>query len=121
MHYHVAGKGQLLEVTVEDGLTKEDVLEAWGAIAAHPVYPQAVAGLVIFGRGMKWHLSASEVADLGTEVTRRLKPLHWAFVAPDALTFGMTRMFAAQAEGEGTYQTFDNEAAAREWLQSVAV
>ena len=119
MHYHVAGKGRLLEVTVEDGLTKEEVLEAWKAIAAHPVYADAEAGLVIFGRGLKWHLSGQEMSELGHEVTRLLKPLRWAFVAPDALTFGMTRMFAAQAEGEGTYHTFDNEAAARKWLQSM--
>ena len=119
MHCHVAGKGLLLEVTVRDALTKHEVLEAWEKIAAHPVYEQAVAGLVIFGPEMSWNLSANEMADLGREVVRRLKPLHWAFVAPDALTFGMTRMFASRAEGEGKYQTFDSEVAARHWLQSV--
>lgn len=121
MHYEVAGKGRLLELTVGDGITKEEVLESWRAIAAHSVYPQAVAGLVIFTRDMKWHLSAREMTELGRAVMTRLKPLHWAFVAPDALTFGMTRMFATQAEGGGTYQIFDNEPAARKWLQSIVL
>ena len=109
-----------MEVSVEGGLTKEDVLAVWEAIMAHPVYEQAVAGLVFFDREMKWHLSANEMGELGREVLK-LKPLHWAFIAPDALSFGMTRMFSAQAEGEGTYHTFDSEVAARKWLQSVGV
>ena len=107
-----------MEITVGDGLTKGDVLKSWDAIASHPAYPNATGGLVIFGRDTKWHVSGSEVSELGRQV-RKLKPLHWAFVAPDPLSFGMARMFASQAEGGGVYQTFHNEGAARKWLNSV--
>jgi len=118
MHYHVSGKGHLLEITVDDGVTKQEVLKSWQAIAAHPAYPQAVAGLVIFAKDMKWNLSGQEMSELGREVSR-LKPLYWAFVAPEPLSYGMSRMFATQAEGGGTYQIFDNEPAARKWLRTV--
>ncbi|WP_131989885.1 hypothetical protein [Chthoniobacter flavus] len=118
MHYHVSGKGRLLEITVDDGVTKQDVLASWRAIAAHPAYAKAVAGLVIFSKDMKWELSGHEMSELGHEVSR-LKPLHWAFVAPEPLSYGMSRMFATQAEGGGTYQIFDNEPTARKWLRTV--
>lgn len=117
MHYHVTGERQLLEITVSDGLTKEEVFDSWAAIAAHSIYRQATGALVIFSRDVKWQVSGQEMSQLGREV-RRLKPLHWAFVTYDPLSYGMTRMFAAMAEGGGTYRTFDNEAEARKWLRS---
>jgi hypothetical protein len=117
MQYSVAGNDHLLEVIVHDGLTKDNILAIWDAIEAHPVYKEATAGLVLFGRDMQWHISGREMSELSKEV-RKLKPLHWAFVAHDPLSYGMTRMFAAQAEGDGVYQTFDNEAAARDWLKT---
>ncbi|HEY3901132.1 MAG TPA: STAS/SEC14 domain-containing protein [Chthoniobacter sp.] len=116
MYYTLSGEGQLLEITVGDGLTKKQILEVWDAIEAHPIYHQAVAGLVVFGRDTTWTVSGSDMAELGRTV-RRLRPLHWAFVAQDPLSFGMTRMFASHAEGDGEYQTFDSENSAREWLQ----
>jgi hypothetical protein len=116
MNLTLSGEGQLLEIKVGDGLTKKEILEAWDAIEAHPIYAQAVAGLVIFGRDTKWTVSGSDIAELGRTV-RRLRPLRWAFVAQDPLSFGMTRMFSAHAEGEGEYQTFDSEDSAREWLK----
>jgi hypothetical protein len=117
MQYSVAGKDQLLEISVQEGLTKADILAIWDAIKAHPVYKHATAGLVLFDENTRWNLSGREISELSREV-RRLKPLHWAFVAPDPLSYGMTRMFSAQAEGEGIYQTFDDEAAARDWLNT---
>lgn len=117
MHYHVSGEHQLLEITVGDGLTKEEVFHSWDAIAAHPIYPQATAGLVLFGRDMKWDVTGREMSEMSRRV-QRLKPLKWAFVTRDPLSYGMTRMFGALAEGGGTYRTFDNEAEARKWLRA---
>jgi hypothetical protein len=115
MNYTLTGEGQLLEIKVSDGLTKKQILEVWDAIEAHPIYAQAAAGLVIFDRETKWTVSGQDIAELGRTV-RRLRPLRWAFVALDPLSFGMTRMFSSHAEGDGEYQTFDSEDSAREWL-----
>jgi hypothetical protein len=66
---------------------------------------------------MSWDLTQEEARRLGADV-QRLRPLRWAIVSPDLLSFGMSRMLATLAEGAGTYHIFDCEETARKWLSA---
>ena len=75
-----------------------------------------MAGLVIFDRDTTRRVSARTLPNWeeSSAVVFRCctRP-----AAQDPLSFGMTRMFSAHAEGDGEYQTFDSEDSAREWLK----
>ena len=117
MHYSISTPDSLLEIHMEDGITKAAVLSFWKEIERHPKYQDVVGILLIFGRQMQWHTSTKEIQELARE-SARLREVPWAIVAHDPLSFGMTRMFALQAPDEGRFSVFRNEAAAREWLKT---
>jgi hypothetical protein len=116
MHYSLSGEGRLLKVQVADRLTKAEILDLWDRIEAHPAYLTAAAGLVRLAYRIKWDLTGEDITDLAKMVIK-LRPLPWAFVAQDPLSFGMIRMFAGHARGEGKYCPFDSEDSGREWLR----
>jgi hypothetical protein len=116
MRYSLSSEDRLLKVQVEDTLTKRDILDLWEAIEAYPPYQTAAAGLVHLGYRLKWDISGDEIADLAKRAVR-LRPIPYAFVVRDAVSFGMVRMFAAYAQGGGTYYPFEIEDSGREWLR----
>ena len=116
MHYSVTSQGPLLEVRVDDGLTKPEILELWDVIERHPRYHEVTAGLVLCGHAIQWNLRTEDIRHLAKEV-QRLRALPWAIVADDPLSFGMARMFALQTDDERRYRVFENESDARTWLK----
>lgn len=120
MDYSIYGSGQLLEVRVSGEITRSEIHECWRGLEACENYAGAVAGLVVFERHPSWRLTGEEITTVAREVVR-LRPLKWALVCNDLLSFGMCRMFSAFAEGEGTYDVFSTEETARDWLRVAGV
>lgn len=115
MNFSVGGAGRLLMVEIGDGLTKAHILTLWDAVQSHPVYAEATSVLVLLKPGVQWRISNLELMDLA-RLNRRFKPMRWAIVAPDPLSFGMSRMFATQVDDESAFYVCSTEKAAREWL-----
>lgn len=116
MRYSLSNPDSLLEIHMEDGITKPEILKLWNEIERHPKYQDVAGILMIFSRQMQWHTSSGEIRDLARE-SARLRDVPWAIVAHDPLSFGMTRMFALQTQDEGRFHVFQYEAAARAWLR----
>jgi len=117
MHYSIGGEGKLLKIELGDGLTKEKILALWDAVENSPLYPEATSVLVTFAPIVKWHVSNVEMLSLAKRA-QRFKPMRWAIVATDAMSFGMSRMFASQVEDESTYFVCSDVKTARDWLRS---
>jgi hypothetical protein len=117
MIYSISAKGRLLEVRVSGQITRAEIYKCWDKLELHPNYQEATAGMVVFEDSPDWKVTGTEIAMVGKDVAR-LRPLKWAMVCNDPLSFGMSRMFATFAEGHGTYDVFSTEETARDWLES---
>jgi hypothetical protein len=118
MPISLTGNGQVFQIHASESITKAEVLNLWDDIERHPIYPQATAALTYIPSQIQWKISGDEISDLARKIPR-LKPMRWALVTGDALSFGMVRMFALQAQGDGIYEPFKDEASARDWLEKI--
>ncbi|EDY18409.1 hypothetical protein CfE428DRAFT_4193 [Chthoniobacter flavus Ellin428] len=114
MHYSIGNEGLILLIQVQGGLSKPEILACWEAIKAHPEYPRATGALVLFD-AVWWETSGDELGDLAKRADE-LRPIRWAFVTDEDLSYGMVRRFATQVEGADRFAVFRDEDIARKWL-----
>jgi len=117
MIYSVGGEDHVLEIHIGGAMTKAGILNLWDSVEHHSTYLDATAAFVSLRPGLCWNVEDSEISELAN-MSRRFKPLRWAIFAPDQLSYGMSRMFAAQVDNEKDYGVFRDDAAAREWISS---
>lgn len=111
MDTFLAEKNGVLEITLGGTVTKNEILELWQLLVAYAHFP----GALVRARECTWETPAAAIQELAWKA-ERLPPIRWAFIADDAVSFGMFRMFSTLAEKKGIFQVFRTEESARAWL-----
>jgi hypothetical protein len=112
--YSFAQRGPNFEIRSIGRLTKAEVLAFWDIMEKQPGYAEA-SGMIVVLHALWWEMTKEEVEELAA-MGERFRPVRWAFITHEDLSFGLVEAFTTALCGLATMRVFKEESEALAWL-----